>query len=194
MELKKFDGLFVGQQLRSTKQIITQLEIDKVKRPTIEGFDNEELGIIQDIHKEILQKAMDKNDSNEVGILVNLLDWNKIVIYGTEDGISLSRNPVAKNLLLSAPKNSLMFFHNHPRNRWFSERDLDSFMTSDALLMISVVCNNARLFFLKKTADYSKNRALEFYENIFDSIEDSSVREFLRTCSKVGLDFVYGGE
>lgn len=41
---------------------------------------------------------------------------------------------------------------------------------------------------------FDKCEALMHYETIYSKIESGSVKEFLRTCSKVGLKFIYGGE
>ena len=93
---------------------------------------------------------MKNNNSNEVGMLVSLIDWKYIVICGTENGISLGTVPQAKELVCTAPRNSLLFLHNHPKNSIFSETDLESFLTADSILMATVVCNNGKQYFLAK--------------------------------------------
>ena len=123
---------------------------------------------------------MNKNDSNEVGMLVNLQDWTNIMINGTENGVTLKKDKAASNLICTAPKNSLLFFHNHPKNSCFSEKDLESFMISDAIKMMSVVCNNGRLYYLIKMDTFDKCEALMHYETIYSKIESGSVKEFLR--------------
>ena len=45
-----------------------------------------------------------------------------------------------------------------------------------------------------KMDTFDKCEALMHYETIYSKIESGSVKEFLRTCSKVGLKFIYGGE
>ena len=66
-------------------------------------------------------------------------------------------------------------------------------MISDAIKMMSVVCNNGRLYYLIKMDTFDKCEALMHYETIYSKIESGSVKEFLRTCSKIGLKFIYGG-
>ena len=105
----------------------------------------------------------------------------------------MKKDKAASNLICTAPKNSLLFFHNHPKNSCFSEKDLESFMISDAIKMMSVVCNNGRLYYLIKMDTFDKCEALMHYETIYSKIESGSVKEFLRTCSKIGLKFIYGG-
>ena len=112
----------------------------------------------------------------------------------TESGITLKIDEKAYNLLCTAPRNSLLFFHNHPRNSCFSERDLESFLTSDAIIMMSVVCNNGRLYYLRKMDTFDKYTALNYYDKIYEKTEKGSVQEFLRTCGLIGLKFIYRGE
>ncbi len=183
-----------SQQIRSTKEMISDSTIDSIRCIYLDEFDEEEAHLIQQLHKRLLKYAKNNNDSNEIGILVDIVDWSDILIVGDENSISMRTSYRAKNKMESSPKNCLIFLHNHPRNTCFSEVDLSTFMTSDSLYMISVVCNNGRQFFLIKTSMYDKGRALEYYENLFEKDDVSSVVEFLRTCRKVGLKFVYGGE
>lgn len=53
---------------------------------------------------------MKDNDSNEVGFLVNLVDWSYMTAFGGERGITIKSNPEAKELLITAPKHSLLFY------------------------------------------------------------------------------------
>jgi hypothetical protein len=188
-----FDEIF-SQQSRKKKQNITDETIQKMRVVEIKGFDREELEKINRLQKEVLCESEKNNKSNEVGILLNLLDWTYVVVYGNETGISLRQNDKAKRLLLMAPGHSLIFLHNHPKNSGFSERDIETFLTADTILMMSVACNNGRQYFLKKEADFDKNFALQFYEKIFEDTENGSVKEFLRVCGKVNLKYIYGGE
>jgi hypothetical protein len=187
------DNLF-SQQSRSTKQYISKNIISNLHVVKIDGFDEKEILKINDIQKELLSKSKNNNNSDEVGILLNLIDWTYVTIYGNSKGISLGTNSEAKFLLYTAPRNSLLFFHNHPKNSIFSERDIETFLTADGIMMVSVVCNNGRQFFLIKEKDFDKNFALQYYEMIFNSSNNGNVREFLRTCSKANLKFIYGGE
>ena len=41
---------------------------------------------------------------------------------------------------------------------------------------------------------FDKNTALFYYDKIYEVTESGSVQEFLRTCSSIGLKFLYGGE
>ncbi len=188
-----FDEIF-AQQIKKIKQIISDEVINRVRCASIYEFDEEELLYIQQLHKKLLKHSKEKNNNNEVGILVDISDWSDILIKGNENSISMRHNPDAKLKMEYAPKNSLLFLHNHPRNTCFSEIDLSSFLTADPIYMMSVIGNNGRQFFLIKMEYFDKVCALEYYDELFEKSEGSSVKEFLRTCRKVGLRFIYGGE
>lgn len=194
MGFYNFKEVYFQQKKRTTKMRINQENVDNIKRIKLPDFDDEERDTIQGLHKILLKRSMVKNNSNEVGMLVDLRDWSHIMVNGTENGVTLKGDKTAYDLLCTAPKNSLLFFHNHPKNSWFSEKDLESFMTSDAIKMMSVVCNNGRLYYLIKMDTFDKYSALTYYDKIYGETESGSVKEFLRTCSKIGLAFVYGGE
>ena len=166
---------------------------EQIEEVILGNYYQEELQQIQVLHKELLRYSMKNNNSNEVGMLVSLIDWKYIVIYGTENGISLSTVPQAKELVCTAPRNSLLFLHNHPKNSIFSETDLESFLTADSILMATVVCNNGKQYFLAKTPLFDKYKALVYYDEVYGLTEEGSVKEFLRTCKKAGLDYNYGG-
>lgn len=51
-------------------------------------------------------------------------------------------------------------------------------MISDAIKMMSVVCNNGRLYYLIKMDTFDKCEALMHYETIYSKIESGSVKEF----------------
>lgn len=188
-----FEEIF-DEQARTSKMLITEGAISRIAVPKLKEFDENEKDLIKKLHKELLAIAKDKNKSDEVGFLVDLVDWTYQIIFGVERGISIRSNPEAKEKLLTSPSRSLLFLHNHPRNKVFSERDLNSFLTSDAILMVTVVCNNGRTYYLVKNVDYSSDKALRYYDDIFeDSTIENNVKEFLRTCNKVGLSFYYGG-
>lgn len=188
-----FETIF-QEQVRKTKLLITEDCISRISTPRLNSFDYEECKKIEALHKNLLETSMTKNDSNEVGYLVNLNDWSYEISLGGEKGITIRNNPEAMKLLVTAPARSLLFLHNHPRNSFFSERDLNSFLTADAILMATVVCNNGRTYYLLKNVDYNTAEALKYYDDLFeDERVKHTVKEFLRSCKKVGLSFYYGG-
>jgi len=47
--------------------------------------------------------------------------------------------------------------------------------------------------FLAKTPLFDKYKALVYYDEVYDLTEEGSVKEFLRSCKRAGLDYNYGG-
>ena len=82
MDMVSFDEAFSQLQHRSTKYVISDSDIENVKRKKLEEYDDEECDEIWRLHKELLTDAMKNNDSNEVGYLINLVDWELIFEYG----------------------------------------------------------------------------------------------------------------
>ena len=75
MDKYAFDEIYFQQTARTTKMMISQENIDAVKNVVIPGVEYDEIEKIGDMHKRLLKRAMQKNCSNEVGMLVNLQDW-----------------------------------------------------------------------------------------------------------------------
>lgn len=71
-------------------------------------------------------------------------------------------------MFFTAPSNSLIFIHNHPKNSTFSEVDLKSFLVADSLLMITVVCNSGRVYSLTKGHGFDVFKAISYYNYIYD--------------------------
>ena len=94
-----FEEIF-DEQARKTKLFICEEYIAKVTTPQLELFDVEECKRINSFQKRLLEVSMKDNDSNEVGFLVNLVDWSYMTAFGGERGIAIKSNPEAKELLM----------------------------------------------------------------------------------------------
>ena len=61
-------------------------------------------------------------------------------------GVRPHEIPSSFQLNMYCTKNSLLFFHNHPKNSCFSEKDLESFMISDAITyprrLLDLICDS----------------------------------------------------
>ncbi|WP_448784547.1 hypothetical protein [Blautia sp.] len=98
MEFYDNEEVCFQQTKRTAKMVICQENIGNIKRINIPDFDDEERDIIKELHRKLLKRSMNKNDSNEVGMLVNLQDWTDIIVNGTEDGIRLKEDKKAFDL------------------------------------------------------------------------------------------------
>ena len=115
------------QPKRLTKMVIDDKSIEQVKKLSFPLLYDDENELLYKMHIRLLKVAMDKNNSNEVGFIINLMDRKHFEILGNEDGIELRKVIEARDLFFTAPSNSLIFIHNHPKNSTFSEVDLKSF-------------------------------------------------------------------
>lgn len=95
-----FEEIF-DEQARTSKMLITEGAISRIAVPKLKEFDENEKDLIKKLHKELLAIAKDKNKSDEVGFLVDLVDWTYQIIFGGERGISIRSNPEAKEKLLT---------------------------------------------------------------------------------------------
>lgn len=77
--VKEVRKIFEQLQKRTSKMPITQEIIDSVRKINLEEFDVEEQEKIRLLHKKLLEHSMKYNESNEVGLLVSLKDWEYIV-------------------------------------------------------------------------------------------------------------------
>lgn len=105
-----FEEIF-EEQVRKTKFLISEKYISKVSTPKLDLFDEEECEKIKLLHKKLLGVAMKDNDSNEVGFLVNLIDWSYMPTLGGERGITIRSNPDAKEFLRTCKKVGLSFYY-----------------------------------------------------------------------------------
>ena len=92
MGFYNFEEVYFQQKKRTTKMRINQENVDNIKRIKLPDFDDEERDTIQGLHKILLKRSMVKNNSNEVGMLVDLRDWSHIMVNGTENGVTLKED------------------------------------------------------------------------------------------------------
>ena len=145
---------------------------------------------IQVFHKELLQVSMRKNGSKEVGILIDLTNWDNIVVLGVEDGIELANYPNARMMLHNSSIGSLMFMHNHPKNSTFSYKDLWTFCDNDTLLLMTALCNNGNIHVLQKTKLFDRVKVINTYNKWH--LENKGVLKVLQQGKELGLDYKFG--
>lgn len=186
--------LYYQLQKRTGKFPITDSSIDSVRCIKIPTFREEENLQMQQLHKKLLYISRQKNNSDEVGCLVSLVDWSFRFVIGTENAVSLARDTIACHMVKTYPRGSLVFLHNHPRNTVFSETDLRSFLKADSILLMSVVCNDGKVHLLMKRAGFQPLEAeIGYNQLVNETSEVSAVRRYLRICGKYGLYYKYGG-
>lgn len=180
------------------KIFITDIAIDKVpyvKLPEVPEAINT---AIMEAHKELLRRAKDSNNSNEVLAILSFLNGDrKAFVPGSVDtvGVDIS-NPEAYHLLTSARAYEIFYLHNHPSGASFSFADLVTFTEYPQIGVMSVVTNLGKVFMLQKTAKYDYNKMREIIQSSYAKVkrgtysERQAVREVLRKCEKGGARYV----
>lgn len=188
------------QKTRNKFIKITDIAISKVPRTQLVGFTNEENRFIQEQHKILLAISKQDNNSEEVGILVDIIHWETWVIMGKGNVIETKDNPDAYISLKGYPKNTLLFMHNHPSTGTFSGEDFKTFCLNPSLFIITVVGNDGNVRILEKQMGFSASEALSYYKNLaevkykeYKNNGTLAMRELLKNCNRIGLHYKQGG-
>lgn len=189
------------QKNRKRPLIITNIAIDKVRQVKFQGFKQCDNEFIQKQHKFLLETSKNFNDSKEVGILINTVNWNTWLILGDANRIETRDNMDAYRELRTSRKNTLLFMHNHPSTSTFSGVDFKSFCNNESLYIMTVVGNDGNVRTLTKMHDFDAHYALKMYDYLatdkykkYDNNGTRAMREILRDCSKYGLLYKIGGK
>lgn len=170
-------GSIVAQKKRNRPIAITDVAISKVPRTQIFGFTNEQNMYIQEMHREVLRVAKDlckKNKSNsmEAVILLDTHTWDSWIVEGKKDSIvDIKDNPVAKEILDTSTKNSLILLHNHPSTGTFSARDLRTFCNNDSLYIMTAVGNDGSVYVLRKDIGFDPSKVLVEYGKLAEQFK-----------------------
>jgi hypothetical protein len=189
------------QKKRNRPIKITDIAIMKVPRIKLQGFTPDDNRFIQDQHKLLLTIAKEDNDSNEVGILVDIINWDTWIIKGNGNEVETRDNPEAYKALKSYRKNQLLFMHNHPSTGTFSGTDFKTFCNNNSLFIITVVGNDGNVRALTKENKFNSENALLYYNNLatikykdYKNNGTLAMRELLKNCNDIGLSYKIGGK
>ena len=84
-----------AQKKRNRPIAITDIAIFKVPRAHINGFQEDEDVFIQKMHQKLLTMSKELNDSKEVGIMIDIIEWQTWPILGDANEVETKRNPDA---------------------------------------------------------------------------------------------------
>lgn len=140
-------------QKRGVKTIITQKTIDNIGQFQYPGFTKRENELMLQAQKELLAIARDKNNSNEVAMILTSDLKGKTILLGNDNSVDFG-TAKAKNIL--AGGESLYIIHNHPRGYGFSLDDIHILTDNNSVKSISLITNSGRIETLQKTANYDK--------------------------------------
>jgi hypothetical protein len=189
------------QKKRNRPIKITDIAITKIPRIKFHGFTPDDNRFIQDQHKLLLTMAKEENDSNEVGMLVDIINWNTWIIMGNGNEVETRDNPEAYKALKSYRKNQLLFMHNHPSTGTFSGTDFKTFCNNNSLFIITVVGNDGNVRTLTKENNFNPENALLYYNHLatvkyknYKNNGTLAMRELLKNCNDIGLSYKIGGK
>lgn len=133
---------------RDRKIFITDVAINKISKSTVSEYSEVQNALVDEIHKELLIRAKDYNNSNEVACLLNLSNGEKAFQNGSEHSVNVFKNPVAYAMADNSEDNSLFLAHNHPSTQTFSYSDLGVFLSNNSIGAMSVVSNTGDVHIL----------------------------------------------
>lgn len=150
---------------------------------------------LQSFHKRLLKIAKEKNNSNEVGILIDIKDWSYLVIKGDKGSIKMDSNPEFYSFLAKAQWRSLIFLHNHPNNTCFSEQDIETFLDDERFYLVTAITNSGNIHIMMKDGFCNVAKIKEIYNTHYmkNGNKKSSVLYILQRCGKYGLFYKFGG-
>jgi len=150
--------------------IITQSIIDNIKPINISSFNQDENDYINEWIKVLLEFSMDENNSYEVGVILDTLDWAQYdKVKGKEHSVKFDTDKM--RAWLQNYNDRLILIHNHPSDKTFSERDLLNFARTKSIHMLIVVGNKGSIYTLRKLTNFDKlqfakqlSKVLSFYK------------------------------
>lgn len=152
-------------QIKTGKNItlISNETINAICR--IKAFDCKEMNdILYKLHKNLLEYAMNKNKSWEVGVFLNLNNTDEMyIVKGVMNGIDMRVEPRVINLIKYNPLCSVAVLHNHPRNGLFSGKDVSTFCDYNSIYLMTAVCNDGTIYMMRKEKNFNPLLLKEYY-------------------------------
>lgn len=153
------------QKVRTRPIKITDIAIDKVRQTRITGFTNEENKYIQDFHKQLLRISKTQNNSEEVAITIDIIQWSYQITIGNGNRVIIKNDPIANRMLKEKPKNTLLVMHNHPSTSTFSGKDFKTFCDYESIYTITIVGNDGSVQVMTKDINFNGiNAKIKYYE------------------------------
>lgn len=174
VEKMRYAGLEeLRQHKKGDKVEITDQAIQKVKAIGPTGSTKEHLSQLQEMNRQILTEAKEKNDSNEVAML---LCEGKISapIFGKAEEVKITADPEAFHLLVSSetPLRSITVSHNHPGLSYFSMSDIGTFLQFPTIGTMEIVTNQGKTWYISKRDGFDDEEMLKTYKNMLSELEN----------------------
>lgn len=180
------------QKNRGKKVFITEQAIEKVRVIKINELTSENNVFVQETHKELLKFAKDKNDSNEVACIVNMLENKRTnFVKGERHGVDVDSDPDVYHLLRTAKPRSFILCHNHPGLTDFSANDINVFMRYATIKVMTIVTNQGGVKYILKNEKFNYKETIELMKKCKAENNDDrgkSIEQFLKECHLVGIE------
>ena len=168
---------------------ITDQAIDKVKFVQVPGMSVEEAQNLQLAHKELLQDAMVNNASREV-MHILIPGGNPLSVRGGHNMVDPNSNDIARFILNSSKKKSLVVAHNHPGLSGFSLNDLLFFLRTESVKTLTIVTNQGKVMYMTKSPKFELNTALKRIQTFAKGTQnlENHVDSIIKNLYNVGVE------
>ncbi len=189
------DGTLEQAKTRDKKIEITDIAIEKAEAPDIPYFTTEQNQKFKELNKELLRKAKDENDSNEVAFLFSPNTLSFEYEFGDVNSVNILNNPLARDMLRTSDDKSLFLLHNHPSTKTFSYSDIGVLLKHYKIGGMTAVSNAGVVNTVYKTSKYNAELAISVikgirsnYPKILSEADDHAVvKQFLKIGESYGV-------
>ncbi|GHU41507.1 hypothetical protein FACS1894111_03900 [Clostridia bacterium] len=150
---------------RNKKICITNTAIEKISKIQVNELTDEQNSKLCKLHKKLLRKSKEENDSNEVLIAWNLYTGETAIVYGDRKSviIDLLIDVDMAVLRSNAFDYEIAYLHNHPSTSKFSYTDIYTFIDDNKLRLMSVVTNQGEVYIISKNEKYERKSVVALF-------------------------------
>ncbi len=192
------DGTLEQAKTRDKKIEITDIAIEKAEAPDIPYFTTEQNQKFKELNKELLRKAKNENDSNEVAFLFNPNTLSFEYEFGDVNSVNITNNPLARDMLRISDDKRLFLLHNHPSTKTFSYSDIGVLLTYNSLGGMTAVSNAGVVNTVYKSSRYDFDKAFVFISDLrslypsklSETVDGDIVKQFLKAGRDFGIELL----
>lgn len=181
----------INQHKDGNKVFISNQAIEKVRMIHPKDYSEDNIIFTQQIRKKLLKYAQKQNNSNEVACIIYLeKNTTTNFIKGTNDTVDILKDSDVFHWLRTCEARSLELVHNHPGLSYFSLLDINVFMSYDSIGTMSIVTNQGKTWYIRKTDNFDIDKAIELMKELMKEYDDNNeiVEKFLKKCYKYGVE------
>lgn len=165
---------------------ITEESIQKVPLIQPEGWSQEKAQRLQEAHRDLLRAVRDKPIGTEAG---RVYDWNMSPLSGIIMG-----TPGEGTINLPSCGIPYIVVHNHPDGETFSPADIEKFIFTENISMITAVGNNGSVYAAIKTEEFNGFGAHQKFLSLNAALQDCVEKRDKSKYVQIILEFLNGGK